>query len=257
MDSVSLVSAVVAVAGAAMTGLLGYWQQRRLHARTERNYMERYSSSLALAAYDLQSRLYNILNGHVIDRSGRSYGGYLTSFLVRGSAEEAEHVRRSTAFVFAEYLGWAEILRRDIQFLNLGGSRGNRRIMRQLGQISTSLGRISPTSNELRVFRSHQRAIGELMVHPDSASGQRWCLGYAEFCRRLDQDEVFRSWFAPLLADVDRLAADATPALARLEKWQNELVELVDLLDPSAVLIPSHRSKFRLSDRLSDLSGPA
>ncbi|QKW51593.1 hypothetical protein HUT08_21055 [Streptomyces buecherae] len=258
MDSVSVVSAVVAVVGAGLTGLLGYWQQRRLNARTERNYMERYGSSLALAAYDLQSRIYNILRGHVVDHTpALGYSGYLTTFLTHGTPAEAEYARRSTVFVLAEYLGWAEILRRDIQFLNLGGSRTNRRIMRQLGEVSTLVGRISETSDELRVFRAHQRAIGELMVHPDSVPGQRWCLGYAEFCRRLDQDEVFRAWFTHLLADVDRLAVDPTPALARLEALQNALVQLVDLLDPAAVQLPHNRQRFRLATHTAGpLPGP-
>ncbi|MBB5937974.1 hypothetical protein [Streptomyces zagrosensis] len=253
MDSVSVVSAAVAVIGAVLTGFFGYWQQRRLHARTERNFMERYRSSLALAAYDLQSRLYNVLRGHVIDQtSAVGHAGYLTLFLSHGTPAEAAYARRSTVFVLAEYLGWAEILRRDIQFLNLGRSHTNRKIMRKLGQVGELVGRVSQTGNELRVFRAHQRAIGELMVHPDSVPGQRWCLGYAEFCRRLDHDEGFVPWFAHLLDDVDRLAVDPAPAMARLQALQNALVELIDLLDPAAVQLPRNRRKFDLATQLID-----
>ncbi len=206
--------------------------------------MERYSASLAWAAFDLQSRLYNILRGQVVDRLPGPGSGYLTEFLSRGTPAEAEYARRSTVFVLAEYLAWAEVLRRDIQFLNLGGSRINRKIMGQISLISADISDTSQTSNELRLFRAHQRAIGELMVHPDSGHGQRWCLGYAEFCQRLDHDEAFASWFTGLLADVDRLAADAVPAVPRLQKIQNDLVALVDLLDPNAVRFPQFRQAF-------------
>ena len=244
MDSVSVVSAVVALAGAGLTALFSYWQQRRLSVWEKHNFMERYGASLAWAVFDLQTRLYNILHGQVVDRSPGPGAGYLTAFLVRGTPDEAEYARRSTVFVLAEYLAWAEVLRRDIQFLNLGSSRVNRRIMGQVSRISAELSQISATGNELRLFRAQQRAIGELMVHPDSAPGQRWCLGYAEFCQRLDQDDAFRAWFAGLLADVDRLAADPVPAVPRLQRIQNDLVALIDLLDPKAVRFPQFRQVF-------------
>lgn len=240
----SVVSAVVAVVGAGLAGFFSYWQQRRLSTWEKHNYMERYGSSLAWAAFDLQSRLYNILHGQVVDRSPGPSAGYLTSFMRRGTPAEAEYARRSTVFVLAEYLAWDEILRRDIQFLNLGGSRVNRKIMGQMSRISADISAIHETGNELRLFRAHQRAIGELMVHPDSGPGQRWCLGYAEFCQRLDHDEVFRAWFTGLLGDVDQLAANAVPAVPRLQKLQNDLIALIDLLDPQAVRFPQFRQAF-------------
>jgi len=153
----------------------------------------------------------------VVDRSPGPGNGYLTAFLVRGTPDEAEYARRSTVFVLAEYLAWAEVLRRDIQFLNLGSSRVNRKVMGQVSRVSADISQISATGNELRLFRAQQRAIGELMVHPDSAPGQRWCLGYAEFCQRLDQDDAFRAWFAGLRRSArggsgsGRAAASADP----------------------------------------------
>lgn len=244
MDSVSIVSAVVALAGAGLAAFFSYWQQRRLSVWEKHNYMDRYGASLAWAVFDLQSRLYNILHGQVVDRSPGAGVGYLTAYLGRGTPAEAEYARRSTVFVIAEYLAWAEVLRRDIQFLNLGSSRINRKIMGQVSRIAANISDVSETSNELRLFRAHQRAIGELMVHPGSGPGQRWCLGYAEFCQRLDNDDAFRAWFVSLLADVDRLAADPVPAVPRLQKIQNDLVALIDLLDANAVRFPQFRQAF-------------
>ncbi len=244
MDSVSVASAVVALCGAGAAALFSYWQQRRLSSWEARNYMVRYGASLAWAAFDLQSRLFNILHGEAVDRTPGSGAGYLRSFLVQGTPVQADFARRSTVFVLAEYLGWAEVLRRDIQFLNLGRSRTNRAVMAQLSRIGSELSRISETGNELRLFRAHQRAIGELMIHPDSTPGQRHCLGYAEFCRRLDEDESFRAWFAQPLADVDSLAADAASAAPRLQRLQNDLVALIDLLDPDSVQFPQFRAAF-------------
>ena len=244
MDIVTFVSAGVALAGAAVTAVFGYWQQKRLRAMEKRNLMESYGASLAWAAFDLQTRLYNVLHGYRLDRSPGDVQGFLTVCLRHGTRHEAEYVRRSTVFVLAEYLGWVEILRRDVQFLDLGRSRTNREVMVKISEVGSVLGRMSPDSNALRLFRTHQRALGELMVHPDGEPGRRRCLGYAEFCARLDTDEVFHDWFRRSLADVNTLAADAGPAVPRLEKMQKLLIELIDLLDPRAERFPQFRQVY-------------
>ncbi|MEV7402901.1 hypothetical protein AB0N93_21225 [Streptomyces sp. NPDC091267] len=244
MDLLSLVSAIVAVCGAAATALFSYWQQRRLRAWEQRTYMDRYGASLAWAAFDLQSRLYNILRGHVVDLDPSRGAGFLTSFLIRGTSSEAEFVRRSTVFVLAEYLGWVEILRRDVQFLDLGRSRVNTLIMLQISRIGATLARIDTASNDLRLFGSQQRAIGELMVHPDGEPSERRCLGFAEFCAKLEHDREFAAWFSGPLADIDSLAEDTAPAISRIGDLQAELVALIDLLDPKRERFPQFRLAF-------------
>ncbi|WP_030903969.1 hypothetical protein [Streptomyces sp. NRRL F-5126] len=245
MDVVSWVSAGVALASATATAVLGYWQQQRLRTMEQRDVMDSYGASLAWAAFDFQGRLFNILHGYAIDSAsnGRA-AGYLTSFLVLGSEREAEYARRSTVFVLAEYLGWVEMLRRDVQFLDLGSSSTNRSVMAQISNVGHALSRVTPDSNELRLFRAEQRAIGELMVHQDGEPKHRRCLGFAEFCARLDGDEAFRGWFERLLADVDALAADTGPAVGRLLEVQRQLVTLLDLLDPRSERFPHFRAVF-------------
>lgn len=248
MNIVSMVSAAVSVLAAAVTAYLGHWYQQRARLVDRRNYMNRYGASLAWAAFDLQSRLFNILRGHQIDVT-TDRRGFLTTFVSHGRAEDADYARRSTAYVFGEYLGWVEILRRDIQFLELGKSRLNRDIVSKISEIGETLNRIHgrdpAVGNEFRIFRTPQRAMGDLMVHPDSAPGERRCIGYAEFCRRLEEDERFTAWFAGLLSDVDKFAAEPIPSLPRLEKMQHQLIELIDLLDPRFVRFPKkHRAKF-------------
>ncbi|WP_066949217.1 hypothetical protein [Streptomyces lushanensis] len=244
MDVLTLVSAVVALGSASAAAVLGYWTQRRLRTMEQRNLMETYGASLAWAAFDLQSRLFNILRGYVVDQAPGPGHGFLTGFLTRGTPEEAEYVRRSTVFVLAEYLGWVEILRRDVQFLDLGRSRTNQAVMVQISEVGSALGRISSDSNELRLFRTQQRAVGELMVHPDGEPGRRRCLGFAEFSAKLDTDDGFRVWFGQLLSDVDRLAEDTGAAVVRLEGIQQQLVILLDLLDPKSVRFPRFRVAF-------------
>jgi hypothetical protein len=245
MDDLTFLSAFVALAGAGLAGFLGYWAQQRLRRIDQRNLMDAYGASLAWAAFDLQSRLFNVLHGHVTDRAPGRGQGFLTAFLTHGSPQDAEFVRRSTVFVLAEYLGWVEIMRRDVQFLDLGRSGTNRAVMVGISDIAAALNTVSrPGGNELRLFRAQQRAIGELMIHAGDEPGRRRCLGYAEFCGRLDADEQFLAWFGPLLDDVDRLAAGAGAAVPRLREVQNKLVVLLDILDPRAERFPHFRAVF-------------
>ncbi|MGW3494804.1 hypothetical protein [Streptomyces sp. NPDC001020] len=241
MDALAVVSALVALAGAATTVVLGYWTQRRLRLMEQRNLMDSYGASLAWAAYDLQARLYNILRGHQVDLSPGPGRGFVTAFHVQGTPEQREYVRRSTVFVLAEYLGWVEILRRDIQFLDLGQSRVNQRAVTAISSIGSVLNRTSEANDVLRLWRVEQRAVGELMVLPEGEPGRRRCLGYAEFCEKLDGDEVFQRWFAPLLRDVDRLAEDTAPAMSRIVELQQKLIALIDVLDPKAERFPQFR----------------
>lgn len=244
MSTVTLVSAAIALASASATAILGYWTQRRLRATEQRNLMDAYGASLAWSAFDLQSRLFNILYGHIVDQTPGPRHGFLTDFLINGTVEEAEYARRSTVFVLAEYLGWVEILRRDVQFLDLGRSRTNQNVMIKVSEIGKALNQTSPESNRLRLFRAQQRAIGELMVHPEGEPGRRRCLGFAEFSSKLDVDEDFRSWFRQLLTDIDGLAEDAGPATFRIEGLQHHLIDLIDLLDPKSERFPQFREAF-------------
>lgn len=255
MDIMALVSAVLALAGAALAAALGYWAQRRLRALDQHNYMAAYGASLAWAAYDLQNRLYNILYGIAVDQAPVPRNGFMTNFLTRGSEDNRRYARLSTAFVLAEYLGWVEILRRDVQFLNLGSSLTNRRIMGQIAEISSALNQSSSSDPEpLRLFRAQQRALGELMIHPEGEPGRQRCMGYAEFCVKLDTNDDFRSWFRELLTGIDSLAEHPDPAVQRMEKMQVGLISLIDLLDPKNEQFPKSREFFDRSRVMRSLS---
>ncbi|MER5624283.1 hypothetical protein ABT061_24935 [Streptosporangium sp. NPDC002544] len=230
--------------GAISTAGIGYWWQARLKNVERQDYMGRYRDSLLWAAFDLQSRIYNILFGHQVAREGTGRG-FMQAFLLEGSEREAAYVRFSTAFLFAEYLGWAEIFRRDIQFLDLGRSGSNHKVMLCLANISRTLSSVRVGGTGFMLFRADQRAIGELMIADDSEPGQRWCRGYAEFTRKVLEGGEFREWMQPLLDQVDTTAHDPDGATEPLIRLQHQLIELVGLLDPDQMRFPSReRTRF-------------
>jgi hypothetical protein len=196
--------------------------------------MSRYREPLLRAAFDLQSRVYNIVEQ-----------AFLLRYLQRGSPAEQEYACQNTMFVLAEYLGWVEILRRGVQFLDLGDVRRNRLLVERLEAIATILSTDHQFPEAIpRMFRGQQRAVGELMMDTARAGEQAApgeCIGYAAFTARLEREPGFARWFEPLEGDIRRLAANPAPDCRRLVALQHALLDLIDFLDDPPTRFPTEQ----------------
>jgi hypothetical protein len=231
---VSLVGAVISAVGALVAVMLN----RRAITRDRRLAADelagRYRVPLLHAAFNLQSRLYNI---------GRQ--DFLGIFLTGGSSSEAEYARFNTVYLIGQYLCWAEILRRETQLLAPLHRGRDRDIMMAMENIRYEMADSLRNSDPvLRIFRGDQRAIGEVMLtttdEPADRIGPRWdCIGYAKFVQLLvDEQPAMSRWMQPLLHDLDTLAADYHTHQTRLIAIQHYLVELTNLIDPEGSRIP-------------------
>lgn len=189
--------------------------------------LAKYREPLLQAAFELQSRLFNI-----------SRQGLLSNFYTRGTERDRTYTVENTLYVLAQYLAWTEIIRREVQFLDLGEVATTRNLAKLQERIrgillSTRYG------NVFRVFRGEQRAIGELMIV--AQDGVDACIGYAAFVAK--KEDAFRSWFEPLRHGVDALAADLKSDNGRLKDLQHALIELIEYLDPEGVRFDRDRCK--------------
>ncbi|MFG3258293.1 hypothetical protein [Streptomyces sp. NPDC048172] len=225
---VALASAVLSSRSSRGQALLSARLQEQAEARTRdearEDVMSRYRDPLLWAAFDLQARVFNFARGPE---------AFLTLFYERGTPREREYALRNTLFVFAEYLGWVEILRRRVQFLDLGDRADNRRLVELLDGISSTF---NYGGASFRLFRGEQRAIGESVITPGEGDA---CIGYAEFSRRLDDDPTFAAWYAGLTDSLREFAAHPVPH-DRLLRLQHALIDLIDFLDPHVERFPSH-----------------
>jgi hypothetical protein len=231
MDYAAIVVAVVAGAvsllSAVYTTRLASRLEAEQHARTKAEQldelMDRYRDPLLQASFDLQSRIYNIAEQE-----------FLARYYTNGTEATREYARENTLYVLAEYLGWVEILRREVRFLELGDEVANRDWAKRLAAVRSTLqtDRLSPC---FRLFNGQQRAIGEIMVAPN---GDRLeTVGYAKFLS-CQQDPEFDRWFGHLREDFDTLARDPSGGDdERLRALQGALIDLIDLLDPDLVRI--------------------
>lgn len=170
--------------------------------------LTRYREPLAAAAFDLQSRVYNILRLDFFGKWG-------------GDHARADDALTTTLFRLSQYFGWTEILRRDIQFLSFPEDDETRRVARLQSEIAKRF--LSDSYGPgLMIWGDEQRAIGERMIIEEH--GKVLCMGYAAFAERYP--DTFAGWRERLRAEIGDESART-----RLREVQHLLCELVETLD--------------------------
>lgn len=187
--------------------------------------LSRYREPLLAAAYDLQSRLYNILHNRFLEIYGAE------------DSERREEAVTSTVFRFAQYFGWTEILRQDIHSWRFTEDEDTRAVGELLQEVQ-SLFRTDAHWSTFMLWSDEQRAIGELMIAQDGSA--KTCFGYARFI------EIYEGGLARWL---DRLKQALNNGVGssdvRLSLVQGVLRRLVIQLDPSELRYD--HSKMRVS----------
>ena len=238
---VALLAGVVAMASATLA-YRGQLRTTRLEAefasaaesredeRQRRETYRPYLEPLGRAAYDLQSRRYNILEQNLI-----------RVYLIDGDERQSNYVVDNTTFLIAQYFAWTEIVRQEIQFIDLGKEKRTRKLsylqddIHSLWQTDRS-GRFSPS---FLVFAGEQRAIGEKMV-VERTNGLT-CVGYGTFLAQGGGEAKFL--LGPLREDILSLQHDLGLARPRLVALQNALIDLIDFLDPKNKRFPPEKRK--------------
>jgi len=174
--------------------------------------LARYREPLAAAAFDLQSRLYNLLRLEFLAKFG-------------GGHPRSETALRTTLFRLAQYFGWTEILRRDIQFLNFPEAEYTRRVAKLQSAVSKAFLR-NDYGQAMMIWADEQRAIGELMIVEEH--DKIMSMGYAAFSEQCNG--VFKPWLDRL-----RVELPLPEAQERLRDTQHLLCELVETLDADRV----------------------
>lgn len=214
-------------------------QARQREAIIER--LERYREPLVVAAFDLQRRLYQVISEDFLSR------------YMNATKADSEYAIRSTQWLLAQYFGWWELLRREVQFLEIGDVGDNRKLVQSLSRISDIIDDPDPNLGpELRIWSAEQRALGELMlVDSENEVRSTTVMGYDSFATMLEGEGRLSKRIHRLDEAVHSMAvpdADHTRAIL----LQRALVDLIDILDDDRSRFPVHlRSKLPLAGPLS------
>lgn len=205
-------------------------QLEKLAREDDRQYardqaMQRYRGPLLHAAYDLQSRLYNVLAK-----------GFFARYFVQGTPAQQHYAQHNTAFLIAQFFGWTEIIRQEVQFIEFAAVDDTRRLS-DLRDAIYGLWQSDAIADPLMVWAGEQRAIGEAMV--ETRNTQLCCKGYAAFLQDFGAGQ--NPLMDRLLQAVGASAAAPGASDQRLREVQHKLVDMLALLDPAYHRFPAER----------------
>jgi hypothetical protein len=217
--SAAVVIALIALAGSIFSTVATVVGVPALQARRDRGaVLESYREPLLAASYELQARLHNILRNRFIE-----------DFIDCEAPIHRASAIDSTLYVFAQFFGWREAIRREVQFLRFGTDMQTREVARLLRDIAETF-LDKDYGPQFMIWRVEQRGFGERMLSTDN--GKPTCLGYASF---IDQRDKMDRWLAPLEHDLRHLQDDGR---RRLTDLQHQLLELVERLDADHTRYP-------------------
>jgi hypothetical protein len=230
VDIVSIILAVVSLIGslvaAGFTGWISFYIDQVKRRSEAKALVHKYRDPLMLAAYDLQSRFWGLVQQN----------------LLRYTEDENKKdlIYVYTAFLVGQYLSWTYILRRQAQFLRFSSDKTNTQLNQILDTVTNefSLDR-HKGEDPFMLWRGQQMAIGELMTVSAGEEGQLYCMGFAAFAVKYNSDPDFKKWFHPIEMGITLLveasAQGNSVANYRLRRLQHLLVDLVLLLDEDRI----------------------
>jgi hypothetical protein len=208
----AIVIAVIALAGSVLSTIVTVFGAPALQARRDaKKVLETYREPLLAASYELQARLYNILQLKFVEK-----------YIIDDTAGKRDSAVESTLYVFAQFFGWREIIRREVQYLRFSRDRHTR----EIGQLLQDIGETFLSDrygSQFMIWRVEQRGLGERMIV--SSDSKMTCVGYASF---IERRPTMQEWLRPLENDFENVADGGRE---RLTELQHLLLELVRKLD--------------------------
>ncbi|MCP1272506.1 hypothetical protein NKW43_02280 [Gluconobacter albidus] len=216
---------VGAVCGWLGGGVSGFLSSR--YERKQKNSI--YSEPLVHAAFDLQSRIFNIFEQ-----------GFTKKYYLNGDDRSKEYYVENTSFLVAQLLCWFEITRQELFFIELNKKQHTQKLIHLQDKIHTTWGTDKAEyCDTLRIFAGEQRAIGENLVFQKKERSM--CMGYAQFMESFPQGK--NEQIDILRSEVVSLAYNIETARKRMINIQNYLIDILDLLDPECIRFPADSRK--------------
>ena len=220
----AIVIALIALAGSVFSTIITVFGAPVLQARRDaKKGLDNYREPLLAASYELQARLYNILQLRFVEK-----------YINDETAGKRDSAIESTLYVFAQFFGWREIIRREVQYLRFSRDTQTReigRILRDIGETFLS----DKYGSQFMIWRVEQRGLGERMIV--SADSKMACLGYASF---IEHRATMQEWLRSLENDFEHLQDGGRK---RLTELQHLLLELVKQLDDKRKRYPFEMNK--------------
>ena len=147
----------------------------------------------------------------------------------------SEYRLLSTLYRLCAFLGWLELLRIEVTFLESGKNKQDTQIRSKIRSIQSALSDLQLNENKLStdvvIFREEQRAIGEGMI--DILEGKGSIIGYGTFVEKykgfLNTGE--NPWLKPVISYFKEIQAENDFRIKRAEILRDEILDFIFILD--------------------------
>jgi hypothetical protein len=225
--------------------------------RALRNLFKKFNDPLVLSSIELSRRLNEITSNH---------SGFVQVFTeqnlrlspkvqLSNDANDPYFLKYkivSTLYRFCCLLGWLELYRQEMTFLENHSTKSTIRLLKIIEKIRTPLadGQLIGEHQDwmewkdILIFREELRAIGEGMI--ENGSDKKNIIGYGKFKELIDsyQKEGKPSWLSPPLNFFLNLRPNKDFRLKRIEMLLDGVLDLIQLLNKE--LYKEQREKLRL-----------
>ena len=212
---------------------------------------KKYRDPILLAAEELCHRIQETCQDYPPD--------YLQSKLITVEPERMEHNSaidryyqvyklKSSIYRLCAFLGWLELYRQEVVFMDSGRSTVNRHLNSCLAAIRSDLadGQLNTAEDWMLwtdhlIFREEQRAIGESMLV--QTAGEKSVMGYGKFCEFLQEksSQEQNRWFRQAVYFMTDLQDNGRDfRLVRLRRLVIHLIDLIELLEPAYISSGQH-----------------
>ena len=218
------------------------WKQRR----TLEQLYQKYRDPLLLVARELVSRMVEILDHYPTVYLTEKVLSSRPSKQVENNIEDPYFQRYklvSTAYRVSAFLGWLELYRQEITFLNSGNNEHAKSLELAIGYIRSDLadGQLNKAEDwnkwrDTLVFREELRAIGESMIEVRGTT--RAIIGYGRYCEHLESEvsSTVQRWMPVVMNFFFDLQGEGKDfRQTRIKLMVGHLVELMQLLDNSSI----------------------
>jgi hypothetical protein len=251
----TVVAAVITTAGSLLGVLLKdflfsrsleRWKQRL----TLEQVYQRYRDPLFLAAHELATRLAEIDKHYPTVYLRREVLDSCPARQLHNSIDDPYYQKYkllSTTYRLMALLGWLELYRQDVTYLNSGSNAHSRNLEKAVDLIRCDLadGQLNqardwPRWRDTLIFREELRAIGEAML--ESRGTVRSVMGYGKFCQLLEDEDkgkdgkALARWF-PVVTNflLDLEMGDKDFRRVRVKRLLAHVADLMQLLRPQGV----------------------
>jgi hypothetical protein len=213
--SAAAIIALIALAGSVISSAIAVFGASAVQSRSAaKRRLDDYREPLLAACYELQARLYNIVRLSFIEK-----------YVIGEQAGKRDAAVDTTLYVFAQYFGWYEILRREVQYLRFPRNSQTKKTALFLRNIEEAF--LSDSfGNQCMIWRVEQRGLGERMIEYNDHKA--FCMGYASFrAQRASMEE----WLDDLERDLTSLDDGGRERLTVLQHLLLDAVRQLDTKD--------------------------